>query len=673
MAQQAAATQPPKAAVKFLATKILESLDSGDISHNDLYTWLSDAINDYGMTNGSYACLIDFIGDGESGDVIFRCGGDLKKAPYSIETVNGKVTAQLDDENVVDVLPHTIYEEEADEADHYASMESAKLYTHGAELPLCERFISKDARDAADSSSFAGKGKSFPILKPGDVMAAVRSMGRAGPGNYGAGTLRSNIIRIAKAKGFTSSLPKAWQSGGDDAKESAALVDAMLADFSARLAEAAPAGGAKKAAQAMHDNAKGQKAHDAAVKLGANCPDDCKFGDDDDNGADASESARIAGLGARLRESAALSTNFEFREAAAISPLVKIISPGRGSSGYYTKEVLERDGPKVFGRGTLMFINHATEAEQKSRPEGDWTKLAAVTEAAAKWNDNGPEGPALYAPAAVFSKYAEEVKEKAPFTGVSINAYGQYAESATGLANPKVKFDESKTAPDGKPGLIAKLTAADSIDLVTKAGRDGKLLLESAERVPQTTTNQEELDMAENQQLKEALAEIRKLKERGALSDAGGAIAEYFRTIQVGEGVKRRVTERLLAGTIPLTTTGELDRAKLKEFAQAQVTDELTYLRELNPGIVRGMGAGLLPAAAAPTAEALKEAKKAEKKALKETSRRFASLMGFGDGLTKAGRRILTEGRGAFDVNYNSREHGATVQSGGTLPPVGGA
>ena len=193
----------------------------GDVSHNDLQTWLSDALLDYAQSSGqdSWSCyLVDFIGDGESGDVIFRCGGDLKKCGYSIETVNGKVTAELDDDAVVDVLPHTIYEEEADEEDHYASMESAKLYKSGG-IPLCERVINKAARDAASAGSFAGKGKSFPILKAADVMAAVRSMGRAGSGNYDAGTLKRNIISIAKKKGFTSSLPKAWQeaaAGHDD-------------------------------------------------------------------------------------------------------------------------------------------------------------------------------------------------------------------------------------------------------------------------------------------------------------------------------------------------------------------------------------------------------------------------------------------------------------------------
>jgi hypothetical protein len=42
---------------------------------------------------------------------------------------------------------------------------------------------------------------------------------------------------------------------------------------------------------------------------------------------------------------------------------LKLIQPGWGSSGYYSAEVLERDGPKVFPLGTQMFWNHATQSE----------------------------------------------------------------------------------------------------------------------------------------------------------------------------------------------------------------------------------------------------------------------------------------------------------------------
>ena len=48
-------------------------------------------------------------------------------------------------------------------------------------------------------------------------MAALHSIGHAGPGNYGPAKLRANIIAIAKKKGFP--LPK---SAGDDAREAAA-------------------------------------------------------------------------------------------------------------------------------------------------------------------------------------------------------------------------------------------------------------------------------------------------------------------------------------------------------------------------------------------------------------------------------------------------------------------
>jgi hypothetical protein len=83
-----------------------------------------------------------------------------------------------------------------------------ELYTPGIEL----RDIPQSARKAASAGSFAGRGRSFPILVCEDVTAASRAMGRAGPSNFDTATLKSNIIRIAKAKGFTRCLPKAWQS-----------------------------------------------------------------------------------------------------------------------------------------------------------------------------------------------------------------------------------------------------------------------------------------------------------------------------------------------------------------------------------------------------------------------------------------------------------------------------
>lgn len=279
--------------------------------------------------------------------------------------------------------------------------------------------------------------------------------------------------------------------------------------------------------------------------------------------------------GIRLVESAGIEP-LKLIESGALNPLVKIISPGRGSSGYYTKELLERDGPQIFKRGTLMYINHQTAAEEAARPEGDYSKLAAVTTGDAYWDQQGPDGPALYAPAKVFSGVAAEVAEKAPFTGVSIRASGQYAEAkGNGLTK---KIGESKIAPDGKPGLIGKLTNADSIDLVTKAGRDGKLLLESA------TEGENDMDKTEVMALiKEAIApkeaEIKALREMLTTAKAPALIRPFLKTVRLPEAAKEKIVAELSL-SVPLTEAGAVDETKLKALVEARAADWLLTLTE---------------------------------------------------------------------------------------------
>lgn len=587
---------------------------SEDLSANDLRKWLSDAICDAPKDPGDWCYLEDWVGDSQSGDVIYCCCGDMMSAPYEIKDVNGKMTAVVDFEAAVDVLPRTVYEPEADEADHYAAMESAKLYAPNS-TPIYERAISKKMRDEASPESFAGKGKSFPILKRSDVMAAVRSMGRAGADNYDAATLKSNIIRIAKAKGFASSLPKAWT------KESAPLQER---------------GARNSAADKTHI----QAIHDHAASLGADC------GPDEETPAQ--ESARtVEDAALTLVESAGAEwlETIDLKEASRTTYPIRIINPGTGTTAHYPADVLKREASK-FGPGTLMFWNHPTALEESQRPEGDLNNLAAIITTQGKWEDNGPKGPGIYAEAKVMADYADKVAERAPHIGLSIRAGG--------------RADGDKRI-DGKP-VLKGFDYIESVDWVTKAGRGGMALVEAARGAGLLPNEQtEEQNMAENEQLREALAELKKLKQREAVRDAGAAIDKYFRSIQVAEGVKNRVTERLLAGSIPLTESGDLDTAKLNQFAEAQVKDELEYLgRITGRNLVVGMGS-TAAATAAPTQEQLRES---EQKRVVEYDRR-ASLFGFEEN-QKQGRAILREGRAAFDPNYNARKNGT-----GTLAGVG--
>lgn len=141
---------------------------------------------------------------------------------------------------------------------------------------------------------------------------------------------------------------------------------------------------------------------------------------------------------------------------------IKLISPGWGSSGYYSAEVLEAAGAdRVWPSGTQMFWDHPTITERSDRPERSLRDLAAVFETDAVWQANGPTGPGLYAQAKVFEGFRPLLKEMADHIGVSIRAA---AEVHAGEA-------------EGRRGRIfSRIVEGSSVDFVTKAGRGGQVL-----------------------------------------------------------------------------------------------------------------------------------------------------------------------------------------------------
>lgn len=189
--------------------------------------------------------------------------------------------------------------------------------------------------------------------------------------------------------------------------------------------------------------------------------------DDGDPGEDAPEVAE-----ATVTESAT-TEDIEITESEMIVDLMesavrsdgtiplRIIKPGWGSTGFYTKEALQNDGPKVFKAGTQMFWDHQTAAQEAEQPEGSLNNLAAVLIDNARWNDNGKAGPGLYADAKVFEKYKDSVNEMASHIGVSIRGDGKFTIGEA----------------EGRKGkIITGLTSAKSIDFVTRAGAGGQII-----------------------------------------------------------------------------------------------------------------------------------------------------------------------------------------------------
>lgn len=151
--------------------------------------------------------------------------------------------------------------------------------------------------------------------------------------------------------------------------------------------------------------------------------------------------------------------------AGSGSFLIDIITPGWGSSGYYSAPVLEQAATdKVFPAGTHMYLDHPTATEKKDLPERSVRTLAAVLEKDAYWDAS--KG-ALVAPAKVYSHNRAALKEMKDDIGVSIRA------------SAEVGWGEA----EGRTGqLITRLVEGKSVDFVTHAGRGGRIaeVLESA-------------------------------------------------------------------------------------------------------------------------------------------------------------------------------------------------
>lgn len=132
-----------------------------------------------------------------------------------------------------------------------------------------------------------------------------------------------------------------------------------------------------------------------------------------------------------------------------------------GSSAYYPHEVVERDGPRIFTAGMHMYQNHLSESEQWDRPEGSVENLVGKLASDAWIEEDG-----LYADVEFFPSYVARITEIHKDVGLSVRASGLTEDAEM----------------DGRYGpVLTAILAAQSVDVVTKAGAGGKLtsILES--------------------------------------------------------------------------------------------------------------------------------------------------------------------------------------------------
>ena len=162
---------------------------------------------------------------------------------------------------------------------------------------------------------------------------------------------------------------------------------------------------------------------------------------------------------------------------------IRIIAPGRGSTGMYTAPNIAESAP-LFVPGTHMFFDHQTMTEDWERPERSVRDLAGVFESGAEIMPDG----SLEADIKVYPSVNGIIRERWADIGVSINGWSV-----------------EEIGPDG---VVPVLAGIQSVDFVTRAGAKGAVLevLESDGRwrvkSPPTPSNPTNTNVQEEQAVK---------------------------------------------------------------------------------------------------------------------------------------------------------------------------
>ena len=263
---------------------------------------------------------------------------------------------------------------------------------------------------------------------------------------------------------------------------------------------------------------------------------------------------------------------------------VRIISPGLGSSGFYSPDVLKKAVKERQFDGRHMHWDHQSPVERRER---SLRNLAGIIEAGSvEYRENGSLGPGVYGQASVFPAYQVPVNEMKKSIGLSIVGSGS-ARVGT-VEGQRVKIFESLKIED--------------VDYVTKAGRGGAIEKSfegfkgrmvapkeskepPVEEITETeggTSKIEQLLEAQNTRLTEALSEMRDefAKEReGNRRDKHLAEARaHVAGCQLGDPI----TERILT-VISTDPRMILENAAPVDIAKEVVEAELKYAAALSP------------------------------------------------------------------------------------------
>jgi hypothetical protein len=147
-----------------------------------------------------------------------------------------------------------------------------------------------------------------------------------------------------------------------------------------------------------------------------------------------------------------------------------LITPGKGSSGVYTEEMLKTYGPQAFTKGTHSYVDHPRDESDIRSPKN----LIGVLAEDARYE----EGVGLVAELDIMPHWREFVEAVAPHTGLSIYAMGEgdYNEDGDVVVEnliPHVQNSVDLVSYPGRPGSkLADKLYEQAVSMATEGYHD---------------------------------------------------------------------------------------------------------------------------------------------------------------------------------------------------------
>jgi hypothetical protein len=253
----------------------------------------------------------------------------------------------------------------------------------------------------------------------------------------------------------------------------------------------------------------------------------------------------------------------------------------QGSSGYYPAEVLRRDGPKHFVKGTHMHLDHMGFWEMMDGSPGKLETLAGFLDSDAVYETGADGIEGLYADAIVISKESQFIKEVAPYIGVSILAA---ATSEPGIS----------PVTQAETDIITGFVGVLSVDFVTHPGANGRIVqtLESNRNLWP-----EGFQFVKDHPAIESAGETKKGKPMAELSDEAVKALESLPALIAALSANTEAQTAAIEAAKPkegedgpvdvvatvLNLTGKLQESALPAAAQAKVLAAIQANPKLSP------------------------------------------------------------------------------------------